>query len=256
MVSGKKKLITEHRAGFRNKRSPIDHIVKLETYIREDLIQKEHIVSVFFDLEKAYDTTWKYGIMKDLKEMGLKGRMPILIKKFMSDRKFRVKFGDTLSAWKEQELGVPQGSILSVTLFNIKINNIIKNINTGTECAMYVDGLMICYRAKYMHTIERQLQLSLNKINKWATNNGFSFSKEKTKYMHFCQHRKMHHDPILKLDKDTITGAKQYRYLGIIFDQKLTFIPHIKYLRKKCNKSIQLLRVIAHTNWGADKKHF
>lgn len=194
--------------------------------------------------------------MKDLKEMGLKGRMPILIKKFMSDRKFRVKFGDTLSAWKEQELGVPQGSILSVTLFNIKINNTIKNINTGTECAMYVDGLMICYRAKYMHPIERQLQLSLNKINKWATNNGFSFSKEKTKYMHFCQHRKMHHDPILKLDKDTITGAKQYKYLGIIFDQKLTFIPHIKYLRKKCNKSIQLLRVIAHTNWGADKKHF
>ena len=30
-------------------------------------IRREHaVVSVFFDLEKVYDTTWKYGILRDL----------------------------------------------------------------------------------------------------------------------------------------------------------------------------------------------
>ena len=47
---------------------------------------------------------------------------------------------------------------------------------------------------------------------------------------------------------------KHYKYLGIIFDRKLSFIPHIKYLRTKCNKTIQLLRTIAHANWGGSKE--
>ena len=250
----KNNLISEHQAGFRNKRSPIDHAIKLETYIRDAFIQKEHVVTIFFDLEKAYDTTWKYGILKDLEELGLKGRMPILIKNFLDNRSFRIRLGDTLSDPKEQEMGVPQGSILSVTLFNIKINNIVKNINVETECAIYVDDFMICFKAKYMRTIERHLQMCLNKIHNWATINGFTFSQTKTKCIHFCQHRKMHPDPVLKLGDNTLTVTKEYKYLGIIFDNKLSFIPHIKYLKKKCNKTIQLLRIIAHTNWGADQK--
>jgi potassium voltage-gated channel Eag-related subfamily H protein 8 len=41
-------------------RSTLDHLVKLESFIRDDFINKEHAVSIFFDLEKAYDTTWRY----------------------------------------------------------------------------------------------------------------------------------------------------------------------------------------------------
>ena len=37
------------------------------------------MVSVFFDLEKAYDTTWKYGIMKGLHDMDLRGGLPLII---------------------------------------------------------------------------------------------------------------------------------------------------------------------------------
>jgi len=47
---------------------------------------QEHAVSIFFDLEKAYDTTWKYGILKDLFDMGLKGNLPNFISNFLSDR--------------------------------------------------------------------------------------------------------------------------------------------------------------------------
>ena len=75
-------------------------------------------MSIFFDLEKAYDTTWKYGILKDLHEAGLRGRMPVFISKFLDNRNFRVRIGSTFSDSFEQEMGVPQGSILSVTLFS------------------------------------------------------------------------------------------------------------------------------------------
>ena len=44
------------------------------------------------------------------------------------------------------------------------------------------------------------------------------------------------------------------KILGLIFDHKLCFIPHIKYLKSKCQKALNLLKVISSTSWGADRK--
>ena len=44
-------------------------MIWFETFIREASIKKVHLVAVFFNLEKAYDTTWKYSIVKDLKNL-------------------------------------------------------------------------------------------------------------------------------------------------------------------------------------------
>jgi len=40
------------------------------------------------------------------------------------------------------------------------------------------------------------------------------------------------------------------KYLGIIFDHKLTFKEHINYMAKKCTKLIFLLSKSAKLNWG------
>ena len=110
-----------------------------------------------------------------------------------------MRVNNTLSDPFEQEMGVPQGSILSVTLFSIKINSLAKTLQNNVEGSLYVDDFLICYRAKNMNNIERQLQLSLNKIEKWALENGFKFSMSKTVGMHFCNKKKLHLDPELKL---------------------------------------------------------
>ena len=68
-----------------------DYLVRLESFIRDAFVKKEHCVAIFFDLEKAYDTTWKYGIMKDLHDIGLRGRLPNFISNFLSDRSFNVR---------------------------------------------------------------------------------------------------------------------------------------------------------------------
>ena len=72
-----------------------DHLIRLESFIHDACVEKEHVVAVFFDLEKAYDTTWKHGIMKDLHKLGLKGRLPLFIQNFLSDRTFNVRIGNT-----------------------------------------------------------------------------------------------------------------------------------------------------------------
>jgi len=51
--------------------------------------------------------------------------------------------GLSLSKLNEQEMGVPQGSILSLALFSIKINNIVKAVLEGTDCSLFVDDFFI-----------------------------------------------------------------------------------------------------------------
>ena len=90
-------------------------------------------IAIFFDLEKAYDTTWKYGIMKDLHNSGLRGRLPTFIEGLLKNRQFQVKVGSNFSQLYNQEMGVPQGSILSVTLFSLKINSVIKSVSVSNK---------------------------------------------------------------------------------------------------------------------------
>ena len=66
-------------------------LVRFDTYIRKAFADGRRIVPVFFDLEKAYDMAWRYGIMKDLAGACLKGRLPPFIQDYLRDRSFQVK---------------------------------------------------------------------------------------------------------------------------------------------------------------------
>ena len=182
----------------------------------------------------------------------MKGRLPNFIKSFLEDRTIQVRVGSTLSDLYDQEQGVPQGAILSTTVFNVKLNDIINCLDYKTDGILYVDDFCICFRSKNMCTIERYLQLCLNRIEDWATRNGFKFSKSKTQCVHFCQQRKIHNDPALYIYGSQIPVVGESKFLGVIFD-KLSFIPHIKYLKAKCLKALNLLKVLSHTSWGADR---
>ena len=245
-------LISPVQSGFRSERSTNDNLVRLETFIPDAFIKKEHVVAVFFDLEKAYDTTWKYGILRDLHELGVKGKLANFLESFLTERSIQVRVGSSLSDTFRLSQGVPQGSILSTTLFNIKINSIMNCLDPKTDGSLYVDDFCMCYRSKSMRTIERHLQQCINRIEDWALHNGFKFSKSKTQCVHFCQLRKAHNDPELYLYGSLIPVVDDFKFLGIIFDRKLSFIPHIKYLNAKCLKALNLLKVLSHTNWGAD----
>ena len=55
------------------------------------------------------------------------------------------------------------------------------------------------------------------------------------------------------LDAHKIKVVKETKFLGQIWDHKLNYIAHVEYLKKKCNKAMNVLRVLAHSDSGADQ---
>ncbi|GFO17358.1 Pol-like protein [Plakobranchus ocellatus] len=245
-------LLSNVQCGFRKDHSTLDHLVRLETFIKKAFARKKQVLAVFFDLEKAYDTTWRYGILKDLFDLDFRGRLPIFISNFLKDRHFKVKAENTFSSSYHQENGVPQGSVLSPMLFNLKINNIINSVSKHVNSSLFVDDFAIYAEGKHLQHLECTIQLCINNIQKWVSENGFRFSVSKTTCVHFHRQR-IYTEPALHLDCQQIPVKGEAKFLGVFFDSKLNFSSHVKYLEKKGLKALNLLRVVGHTDWGADR---
>lgn len=109
----KHNLLAPYQMGFRKHRSTIDQITYVEDYIQNSFKDRQHAVMVFFDIEKAYDTAWRYNILQQLYSWGIRGNLPIFISSFLSDRMLQVRIEHNISDSLVLENGVPQGSTLS-----------------------------------------------------------------------------------------------------------------------------------------------
>ena len=75
-------ILSATQCGFCKMHSTTDILVRLEFSICEAFASNQNHISVFFDLEKAYDTTWKHGILKAMHDAGLRGELPFLSRPF------------------------------------------------------------------------------------------------------------------------------------------------------------------------------
>ena len=113
-----------------------------------------------------------------------------------------------------QEMGAPQGSILSPTLFNLKINSIVKCVSSDIECSLYVDDFLITCKSTELHSAEQKLQKCFKKLEVWCNENGFKFSPTKTNCVHFTKQEKYSAStqPLFKWTKNT--GSSGIKIFG------------------------------------------
>uniref|UniRef100_A0A1Y1LER8 Reverse transcriptase domain-containing protein n=1 Tax=Photinus pyralis TaxID=7054 RepID=A0A1Y1LER8_PHOPY len=241
-VLEKEKRISDYQAGFRRGYSTIDHLTYLDEIINKAFTETQHTFVVFFDLQKAFDTVWKHYIMKTLKAWGLKGRLPRIIQSFLEERKFRVRVGDIYSGIYEQQNGIPQGSVFSTTLFLIAINGIADEISRTSKTMLYVDDLAIAVNGTDNIKMENILQRDINKVVLEAEKRGLRFSTQKTVCMHFCRLRRRHGEPTLMLKNCAIPVVSEHKFLGLVFDRKLTWKSHIEKLVGSCKTTLNRIK--------------
>ena len=70
--------------------------------------------------------------------------------------------------------------------------------------------------------------------------------------LHICQKRGLHLDPQRFLDKSPIPVVVETKCLGVIYESRISFVPHLKYLNMT-----NILNVVGNTEWVADERsHF
>ncbi|GFX38224.1 uncharacterized protein TNCV_3838231 [Trichonephila clavipes] len=134
---------------------------------------------------------------------------------------------------------------------------LLRHLNEDSLASLYVDDMQISCEGSDMRMIERQLQTAVNNLVKSCDTNGHSISASKSCCVHFCCKRGVHPDPEIRIPYVNIPVVPDVRFFGVIFDRRLTFLPHILQLRKKCEKSLNLLlKVLSNTPWGQIEHHY
>ena len=245
-------LLDPNQFGFRRGYSTIDHVMGLSIDIHSNFYYKKHLMAIFLDLSHAYDSTWRYDILRTMYSWGFRGNLPIFISNFLSDRSFQVRLSGLLSNSYALENGLPQGSSLSPSLFLIAINSIKAYIPQQISYRLFADDIVIYHSSSNPWMSQNVLQDCLNSLGVWSSNHGFVFSPNKSSCTHFCRVRNCPRIQHFEMFDIPISTNPFWRFLGMILDSKLDWREHFKHLRSRCFKDIALLKMLAGTKWGSD----
>jgi hypothetical protein len=117
---------------------------------------------VFLDIEKTFDTTWHTGLLYKLSKFDFSVSLNKLISSSLSKRKSLVSVEGEMSTPRIMQAKVPQGSVLSLTLFNVYVNDTPQAI--GVHLAYFVDySCLFATEIKEGYFL-RKLQLGLNSV--------------------------------------------------------------------------------------------
>jgi ribonuclease HI len=249
----KNNILNPAQTGFRKNRGTLDQLIRLHDNANKSINNRGYTLAVFLDMSKAYDLLWKHGLLHKLRKLNVSGPMYSWIADFLSNRTIQVRVGSTLSKKYLLENGTPQGSVISPLLF-ILMNNDFPTINDlTTQTSLFADDSAIWKSGRNLKTLYTAIQNQLNKISAWCMKWGFIINTKKTVAMIFTR-RRIKENTVLMLNKKPITKVTQAKFLGLIFDPKLTWNNHINYLVAKCQSRINLLRSLSGQTWGASKK--
>lgn len=179
------------------------------------------------DIEKAFDSIWHKGLIYKLNKFNFPIYLIKIINSFLSDRSFKVILNDTLSIEKEIPAGVPQGAILSPTLYSIYIADF--KPQADCDIAFYADDSAIIASGKSSNKIVNTLQKGLKSSIKYYTKWKIKVNVEKTQAILFPFNKSPKRSPTKRLTNGTniIPFSNSAKYLGVTLDKKLLFKEHI-----------------------------
>ena len=151
--------------------------------------------------------------------------------------------GAATSCWLPITSGVPQGSVLGPCLFNLFINDLISQ--TISPCALFADDTLL-YRPIFTPSDSSVLQNYIDSIHAWCTNNRMRINTSKSKVLRItwaktpeCLFIHIINKNSIQFNNNTLLEpVKEYKYLGIMFNNRLQWNTHVDYVVKKANRRL------------------
>ena len=180
------------------------------------------------------------------------------ISSFQCNRHGQIKVNDFLSRQFTLLAGVPQGSILSPLLYIFFIRDLPTKVTERIISSFYADDSSYA-ASDHLHSSSKifvtdLLQPVLQKLETFCGKWRIGLNPDKTWCVNFHLTKANNNTPHLYLQGKLIRYQKSFKFIGITFDQSLSFKDHINDISTRCRKRLNLIKAIRGQEWGANPK--
>ena len=244
--------IFKNQFGFRKHHSTMHAINYSVEKIITDLEKRNHVIGIFIDLSKAFDTIDHNKLLIKLEHYGIRGLPLELLKNYLKNREQYTNFKGIDSKPCIVEYGIPQGSVLGPLLFLIYINDL-KNSSQLGDFVLFADDTNIFVSGENEEEAYNNAQVVLDAVTLYMSSNQLHINMTKSVYMHFRPHlnqtdrltcARARVPKSLKVNNLPLKQVTTVKFLGVIIDDQLTWEPHIEHLKVKLISSIIIIKRI------------
>ena len=243
-------LLSDHQYGFRKARSTGDLLSYLTHTWSSALRNFGESYVVALDISKAFDRVWHKALLAKLPAYGFTPSSCSLISSFLSNRFISVVVDGATSASFPVNSGVPQGSVLSPTLFLLFINDLLStpispihsfaDDSTLHKSSTFHSQPSFEARTQSRFTLTSTINPDLQRVSRWGTDNLVKFNASKTQLMIISLAHNSSDYPII-FNNNEILPLNSINILGLNISSSLSWRDHIVEIAKSASKKLGAL---------------
>lgn len=230
--------ISERQHGFQPGRSTISAGQDMCKHLSD---WKDRIpVVILVDVKNAFNSAPWNGILEGLEKAGISPDIRRLLQSYLRDRRLMVESAGGVHI-KKVTCGVPQGSILGPTLWNILYNGVLElELPEGCEATGYADDLGIKVEARTAEDLKVKAEDAFERVARWFRRNHIELEPTKTEVLMTCGRRPIP-PQTFRLESTRVTTKRCAKYLGVWLNKAGNFTDHAREQAARANKKTGLL---------------
>lgn len=228
-----KDIISTKQHGFFKRRSTVTNLASYTAKLQRCILSGGQLDVVYTDFSKAFDKVLHDVLINKLSHHGIGGTLLLWFKSYLKGRKQRVQLGDALSRIIDVTSSIVQGSHLGPILFCIFINDLANMIDIDFNC--FADDVKLFTEVNDASD-SLKLQTALNKLAEFSRVNGLVLNVDKCFVASFTRRTRRFICVDYRLDNKVLHRQHEMKDLGVVYDSKCTFLPHIEYSCKKAKR--------------------
>ena len=246
--------------GFTPKRNTIRYLNRMSLQIKYELLDKNTVIGLFIDFEKAFDSVWKQGLIVKMSRLNMKGKILRLIDDFLQNRKVMLDVnGEVGKIRNTSTYGLPQGSALSPVLFKIYLLDILEEFRNDDTISIFKfadDGSVIISKRTSADCVDSLKQV-MESLKVWSSQwrMVINCQKNKTEYVCFGTAEKTANIPeTVKLGNKEINRVTETKVLGVMIDEKLNYQTHSEMVLNRLLGKWAMICKYSNNQWGFSQK--